>query len=87
MSRNNLGQICPKKSFDNRKFSQQLVDLLRINGITIKQLAQHLDISTERTKNWYRNKNVGMTALDFMKMMYQYEFIRQAVKDSSLKIK
>lgn len=83
MYRNNLGQICPKKKFDNRQLSQQLVDILKENKLTIKQLAQDLNIPTERAKNWY-GKNIGMTALDLLKMMHHYEFIRQAIQNSSL---
>lgn len=83
MSTNNLGQICPKNKFDNKQFSEQIVGILRKNGVTRKQLADDLDISTERVKNWY-DKNVGMTALDLLKMIYKYEFIRLAVQNSSL---
>ena len=86
MSRNNLGQICPEKKFDNKQLSQQLVGILRRNGITRKQLADDLDISTERVKNWY-DKKVGMTALDLLKMIYKYDFISNAVKNSFLLIK
>lgn len=86
MSRNNLGQICPQKKFDNKQLSLQLVVLLRIKGITRKQLADDLDISTERVKNWY-DKNVGMTALDLLKMIYKYDFINNAIQNLSLLIK
>lgn len=86
MSRNNLGQICPKKAFDNRQLSQHLVSILRKNGITRKQLADDLDISTERVKNWY-DKKIGMTALDLLKMIYKYDFIRNTIIDSSLFMK
>ena len=86
MSRNNLGQICPEKKFDNKELSQQLVGILRRKGITRKQLADDLDISTERVKNWY-DKKVGMTALDLLKLIYKYDFISNTVKNSLLLIK
>ena len=86
MSRNNLGQICPEKKFDNKQLSQPIVDIVRRNGIKRKQLDDDLDISTERVKNWY-DKKVGMTALDLLKLIYKYDFISNTVKNSLLLIK
>jgi len=40
-------------------------------------------LSVERARNWYY-KDTGMTALDLLRMMAKYEFVRQAVESSML---
>jgi hypothetical protein len=81
MSTEILWQICHKKEFDNCKLTENIVDMMRRQGITTKQAARDLNIPTERTRNWYY-RNTGMTALDLLRMIQQYEFIRQAVENS-----
>lgn len=83
MSRENLWQICHKKKFDNWQLTEDIVTMLRIHGITTKQAAQDLDISIERARNWFY-RNTGMSALDLLRMMQAYYFVRQAVKKSVL---
>jgi hypothetical protein len=55
--------------------------LLQKQGITTKQVASELDIPVERARNWYY-KDIGMTALDLLRMMEKYEFVRQVVERS-----
>jgi hypothetical protein len=81
MSRKILWQICHKKKFSNRELTKIIVNMLRENRIKIKQAARDLDISVERARNWYY-RNTGMTALDLLKMMQEYKFVRQAVESS-----
>ena len=83
MSRENLWQICHKKDFDNRKLTENIVIILRQRGITKKQAALDLDMSIWRVHNWYY-KSTGMSALDLVKMMQQYDFVRQAIENSLL---
>ncbi|WP_246125858.1 hypothetical protein [Geobacter argillaceus] len=52
--------------------------LLRKRKITTKQAARDLNIPVERARNWYY-KDTGMTALDLLRMMQKYEFVRQAI--------
>ena len=75
-----LCQICHNKKLNNRQLSEIIVNKLRANGINIKQAARDLDLSVSRVRNWYYKKT-GMTALDLLKMMREYEFVRQAVQD------
>jgi len=50
-------------------------------GITTKQAARDLNIPVERARNWYY-KDTGMTALDLLRVMAKYEFVRQEVEGS-----
>jgi len=72
MSIENLWQICHKKRFDNTMFTAIIAAILKESSLTTKQVAADLDISTERVRNWYY-RDTGMVALDFLKMMHQYE--------------
>ena len=72
MSIENLWQICHKKRFDNVMLTAIIAAILRESGLTTKQVAADLDISTERVRNWYY-RDTGMVALDFLKMMHQYK--------------
>lgn len=80
MSREVVWQICQKK-FSNRELTEIIVKMLRKQGINIKKVADDLDISVHRAHNWYY-KDTGMTAVDLMKIMRKYEFVRQAVENS-----
>ena len=81
MSREILCQICHKKKFSNRELTKIMVIMLREQGVNIKQAARDLDISVARARNWYY-KGTGMTAADLMRIMKEYEFVRQAVESS-----
>ena len=81
MSREILCQICHKKKFSNRELTKIMVIMLREQGINEKQVARELDISVHRVHNWYYKKT-GMTALDLLWIMREYEFVRQAVESS-----
>ena len=81
MSREILWQICHKKEFRNRDLTKFIVKILRDQGITIKQAARDLNIPVERARNWYY-KDTGMTALDLLRMMQEYKFVRQAVENT-----
>jgi hypothetical protein len=52
-----------------------------MHGITTKQAARDLNIPVERARNWYY-KDTGMTALDLLRMMQEYKFIRKAVESA-----
>ena len=81
MSTKILWQICHKKELNNGDLTRYIVMLLREQGITTKQAARDLNIPVERARNWYY-KDMGMTALDLLRMMEKYEFVRQAVESS-----
>lgn len=81
MSREILWQICHKKIFSNRELTVVIVCLLQKEGVNIKQVARDLGISVHRAHNWYY-KDTGMTALDLLRMMQVYEFVRQEVARS-----
>lgn len=81
MSNENLWQICHRNELDNWQLTKNVVDMMRKQGITTKQAAMDLNIPTERARNWY-HRNTGMTALDLLRMIQQYEFVRQAVENS-----
>ena len=81
MSREILCQICHKNEFSNCDLTRYIVKILREQGITTKQAARDLNIPVERARNWYY-KDTGMTALDLLRMMQEYEFVRQAVESS-----
>jgi len=72
MSIENLWQICHKKRFDNVMFTAIIAAILRESGLTTKQVATDLDISTERVRHWYY-RDTGMAALDFYKMLHHYK--------------
>jgi hypothetical protein len=82
MSINILWQICHKNEVSNGDLTRYMVKLLRKQGITTKQAARDLNIPVERARNWYY-KDTGMTALDLLRMMQVYEFVRQAVDFNS----
>ena len=48
-------------------------------GITTKQAARDLNIPVERASNWYY-RDTGMTTFDLLRMIQEYEFVRQAVE-------
>ena len=81
MSTKNLWQICHKKDLNNGDVTRYIMKLLLEQGITTKQVASELNIPVERARNWYY-KDIGMTALDLLRIMQKYEFVRQAVKQS-----
>ncbi len=81
MSTKILWQICHKKELNNSDLTRYLVKLLREQGITTKQAARDLNIPVERARNWYY-KDTGMTALDLLRIMQEYEFVRQGVESS-----
>jgi len=81
MSSEILWQICHKKKISNRELKVIIVNMLQEHGINIKQAASDLDISVHRAHNWYYKKT-GMTALDLLWIMREYEFVRQAVASS-----
>ena len=81
MSREILWQICHKNELNNGDLTRYIVKMLRGQGITTKQAARDLNIPVERARNWYY-KDTGMTALDLLRMMQEYEFVRQAIESS-----
>jgi hypothetical protein len=81
MSREILWQICHKNEFSNCDLTKNIVNMLREQGITTKQAARDLNIPVERARNWYY-RDTGMTALDLLRMMQEYKFVRQAVESS-----
>jgi Rps23 Pro-64 3,4-dihydroxylase Tpa1-like proline 4-hydroxylase len=82
MSREILWQICHKNEFSNCDLTKNIVKMLREQGVKTKQAARDLNIPVERARNWYY-RNTGMTALDLIRLMQKYEFVRQAVESSS----
>ncbi len=74
-----LWQICHKKELNNGDLTRYIVKLLRKRKINIKQVASDLDICVHRAHNWYY-KDIGMTALDLLMLMQEYEFVRQAIE-------
>jgi hypothetical protein len=81
MSTRILWQICHKNEFSNCDLTKNIVKMLRGQGIKTKQAARDLNIPVERARNWYY-RDTGMTALDLLRMMQEYEFVRQAVESS-----
>jgi hypothetical protein len=79
MSREILWQICHKKDLNNGDLTRYIVELLQKQGIKTKQAARDLNIPVERARNWYYKKT-GMTAADLLRIMQEYEFVRQAVE-------
>jgi hypothetical protein len=80
MSREILWQICHKNKFSNCDLTKYIVRILRKQGITTKQAARDLNIPVERARNWYY-KDIGMTALDLLRIMQEYEFVRQVIEN------
>ena len=78
MSSDNLGQICVKNTQGNNQLTKQLVMAIRRQIKTSKQVAGELVISTERVRNWYY-RNTGMTALDLLLLMGEYNFVRDFI--------
>ncbi len=74
-----LWQICHKNELNNGDLTRYIVKLLRKRKINIKQVASDLDICVHRAHNWYY-KDTGMTAIDLLRMMQKYEFVREAVE-------
>ena len=74
-----LWQICHKNELNNGDLTRYIVKLLRKRGINIKQVASDLGITVHRAHNWYY-KDIGMTALDLLRLMQAYEFVRQAIE-------
>ena len=79
MSRKIMWQICHKKS-GNKLLTRYIVEALRRNHLTVKQVALDLKIDTERVRNWYY-RNTGMTASDLFLLMQCYGFIRILVME------
>ena len=78
MSTKILWQMCHKNELSNGDLTRYIVKLLRKRQITTKKAAQDLNISVERARNWYY-KDTGMTALDLLRMMQKYQFVREAI--------
>ncbi|AJY69632.1 hypothetical protein RW64_08440 [Geobacter sulfurreducens] len=76
-----LWQICHKKELNNGDLTRYIVKLLRKRKINIKQVASDLNICVHRAHNWYY-KDIGMTALDLLMLMQEYEFVREAVEEA-----
>ena len=74
-----LWQICHKKDSSNGDLTRYIVKMLRERGITTKQAARDLNIPVERARNWFY-KDTGMTALDLLRLIQEYEFVREAVE-------
>ncbi len=74
-----LWQICHKNELNNGDLTRYIVKLLRKRKIMTKQAARDLNIPVERARNWYY-KDTGMTALDLLRMMQKYEFVREAIE-------
>jgi hypothetical protein len=81
MSREILWQICHKNEVNNCEVTRCVVKMLRKQGIKTKQVARDLNIPVERARNWYY-KDIGMTALDLLRLMGEYEFVREVVLSS-----
>ena len=81
MSTMNLWLISHKKDLNNGDVTRYIMRLLQKQGITTKQVASDLNIPAERVRNWYY-RDTGMTALDLLRVMRKYEFVKQAVENS-----
>jgi len=86
MSRDNLWQICHKNRRGNRLITQNIVGAVRERKITSKKIADDINVSTERVRNWYY-RSTGLTALDLLMLMGEYDFIEQLVVDIVLEYK
>lgn len=74
-----LWQICHKNELNNGDLTRYIVKLLRKRKIRTKQVSRDLNIPVERARNWYY-KDTGMTALDLLMLMQEYEFVREAIE-------
>jgi hypothetical protein len=81
MSSEILWQICHSDEFSNWDLTESIVRMLQGEKITTKQAARDLNIPVERARNWYY-RNTGMTALDLLRMLQMYRFVRLAVERS-----
>lgn len=81
MSTKNLWQISHKKDHNNGEVTRYIMRLLQEQGITTKQVASKLNIPVERVRNWFY-RDTGMTAIDLIRMMQEYDFVRRAVESS-----
>ena len=81
MSTMNLWQISHKKDLNNGEVTRYIMRLLQEQGITTKQVASKINLPVERVRNWYY-RDTGLSALDLLKIMDEYEFVRQAVVSS-----
>jgi DNA-binding transcriptional regulator YiaG len=81
MSTKNLWLISHKKDLNNGEVTRYIMRLLQEQGITTKQIASKLNIPVERVRNWYY-RDTGMSALDLLRMMQEYEFVRLVVESS-----
>lgn len=78
MSTIKLSQIWEEKNLDNTDLTIALVALLRSQNLVAKEIAGHLNIPTKRVHNWFY-RDTGMTALDLLKMLQRYDFVRRVV--------
>lgn len=76
-----LWQISHKNELNNGDLTRYIVKLLRKRKITTKQAARDLNIPVERARNWYY-KDTGVTALDLLRLMQKYEFVREAIEEA-----
>ena len=81
MSTIKLSQIWEEKNLDNTELTIALVALLRGHNLVAKEIAGDLNIPTKRVNNWFY-RNTGMTALDLLKMLQRYDFVRRVVRNS-----
>ena len=81
MSTIKLSQIWEEKNLDNTELTIALVALLRGRNLVAKEIAGDLNIPTKRVNNWFY-RNTGMTALDLLKMLQRYDFVRRVVRSS-----
>lgn len=81
MSTTKVSQIWETKDLDNTVLTATLVTLLKSNNLVAKEIAGDLNVPTKRVHNWFY-RSTGMTALDLLRMMRQYGFIRKAVLSS-----
>ena len=81
MSTKNLWLISHKKDLNNGEVTRYIMRLLQEQGITTKQVASKINLPVERVRNWYY-RDTGLSALDLLKIMDEYEFVRQAVVSS-----
>lgn len=80
MSSGNLWQICHKNKQGNKVLTVKIVRVIRVRSLTSKQVADDITVPTERVRNWFYRKT-GMTALDLLLLMCEYDFIRKFVND------
>lgn len=81
MSTIKLSQIWEEKNLDNTELAVALAALLRGHNLVAKEIVGDLNIPTKRVHNWFY-RNTGMTALDLLKMLQRYDFVRRVVRSS-----